>query len=342
MSQHREPLSVRAAAPSHLVVPTGPDGLTWRALTPDDAPALAGLVARIEEHERTPYRTSAEEVAEQFEGDWKDHARDTVAALDDEGQIRAYGQVMTVPGDVTVIRAFTYGGVDPAWRGRGIGWQLAAWTTGRARQLLAAYATDAPGRIAAYVDNTALDSLALLTAAGFAPIRYYTEMRRSLSDPLPQAPAVDGVSIVPWSPELDEAVRLAHNEAFADHWGSEPRTAEVWAQGRSMFAPGWSLVAVDDATGEVAGYLLSDRYEQDWAISGHTAGYTHLLGVRRPWRGRGLAVALLTAAMNVYRADGMECAEIGVDTANPSGAHGLYASLGYVPSNGQTMLSIEI
>ena len=72
---------------------------------------------------------------------------------------------------------------------------------------------------------------------------------------------------MPWSTELDEQVRLAHNEAFADHWGSEPRTAQEWAQGRSMFAPTWSFAAIDEATGEVAGYLMSARYEQDWAIA---------------------------------------------------------------------------
>lgn len=342
MDEHREPLQVRAQAPAELTRPAGPDGLTWRAMTATDAPALARLVARIEEHEGAPFRTSAEEVAELFDGDWKDHTLDTLAAVGTDLELRAYAQVATVPGDTSVVRVFTSGGVDPAWRGRGVGRDVAAWSIGRARQLLAAAATDAPGRIAAFVDDHAPDSHALLLAAGYTPIRYYAEMRRPLALPLPVAPAVAGVSIVPWSPEQDEAVRLAHNEAFADHWGSEPRTPQVWAQGRSMFAPQWSVLAVDDASGAVVGYLLSDRYEQDWPIAGYTSGYTHLLGVRRAWRGRGLAVALLTAAMAAYRRDGMEYAEIGVDTANPSGAHGLYAALGYVPLHTSTMLSIEV
>ncbi|WP_448629289.1 GNAT family N-acetyltransferase [Cellulomonas soli] len=167
-------------------------------------------------------------------------------------------------------------------------------------------------------------------------------MRRSLAEPLPTAPQVPGVSVVPWTPELDEAVRVAHNEAFADHWGSEPRSVEVWQQGRAKFAPTWSFVALEDATGEVVGYALSDRFDQDWEVTGYTAGYTHLLGVRRPWRGRGLAVSLLRAAMAAYVADGMQYAEIGVDTANPSGAHGLYAALGYEVRHVSTMLSIEV
>ena len=46
--------------------------------------------------------------------------------------------------------------------------------------------------------------------------------------------------------------------------------------------------------------------------------------------------------MAAYRADGMEYAELGVDTANQSGAHGLYAGLGYAVFHSSTMFSIEL
>lgn len=77
-------------------------------------------------------------------------------------------------------------------------------------------------------------------------------------------------------------------------------------------------------------------------MAGYPSGYTELLGVRRAWRGRGVAVALLTAAMRAYAADGMHYAELGVDTENPSGAHGLYASLGYEVFQGTSMWTIEL
>ena len=64
--------------------------------------------------------------------------------------------------------------------------------------------------------------------------------------------------------------------------------------------------------------------------------------MRRGWRGRGLAPALLTAAMASFRADGMQYAELDVDTENPSGAHGLYASLGYEVTHGAIMYTIEV
>ncbi len=46
--------------------------------------------------------------------------------------------------------------------------------------------------------------------------------------------------------------------------------------------------------------------------------------------------------MDLYRADGMQYAELGVDTANPSGANGLYASLGYAVLHGSTLVTIEL
>jgi mycothiol synthase len=139
-------------------------------------------------------------------------------------------------------------------------------------------------------------------------------------------------------------VRQAHNDAFRDHWGSEPATPESWAGGRSKFAPGWSFLALDESGDRpvVAGYALSSRFEQDWAVHGYTSGYTGTLGVRRAYRRRGVAPALLAASMAAFRDDGMQYAELDVDSENPSGALGLYSRLGYEVVHGSAMYSIEL
>lgn len=336
------PIAERARPPAAARVPSGEHGLTWRPLTPDDGAGLTTLIAAIEDADGEPFRTSYDEVMEKFDGAWKDIARDTLVGVDDSGVLRAWAQINQPPGDVSVVRTYLDGGVHPGWRARGIGRELLAWELDRARQVLAGTGKDVPGRIAAFASEHASATAALLRAAGLAPIRVYSELRRPLGDNLPQRPTPAGVRIAPWSDERDDDVRLAHNEAFASHWGSEPQTGESWRAERSHFAPTWSLVALDEETDQVVGYLQSGRYEQDWEIAGHTSGYVELLGVRPAWRRRGIAPALLAAMMARLRADGIEYAEIGVDTENLSGALGLYTSLGFTPFHRATMYSIEL
>lgn len=361
-----EPISVRADAPAVLELPPAHLELTWRPLQPADARELFALVQAVEEADAPAQRESFDEVVELFEGEWKDLHRDSIGGFDATGTLRAYGLVEVRPGDARTVRAFLRGGVHPRWRGRGLGRAVSAWLEGRGRQKLVEAGKELPARLAVFVDEGARDQRRLWAAAGFSPVRWYTGMRRDLAAPLPEAPVPAGVRIVPWSPELDDAVRLAHNETFADHWGSEPQTPETWRHD-AHFRPAWSFVAltdpttddavpddaVDDAVGDgppgladaapvVAGYLMSGVYEQDWEPLGYTCASTELLGVRRAWRGTGLGSALLRHAMEAYRAAGLEYATLGVDTANPSGAHGLYTRLGYEPTQGQVLYSVEL
>lgn len=338
------PLSVRALAPDRLASPREGLGLTWRPLGPADRDVLGALVSRVEAHDEPPYRTTGDELRELFEGAWKDPEHNSLGGFDAVGVLRAEGFVQVFPGDRTTVRAFLDGGVDPDWRRRGVGSALMSWQVARARQLLAATGLAVPGRIATYVDNHLTDKSALVRRLGFEPRRFSTDLRRDLSLPIPEVALRHGLRLVRWSPDLDEQVRLAHNEAFADRWGSEPHTPESWSEVRAGLAEDWSFVVVDHSTDRspVAGYLLSGRYEQDWESLGYREGYVDLLGVRREWRGRRVATALLTTAMRAYRDAGMQFAALGVDADTPSGSFGIFAALGFEPARGSAMYTIEI
>ena len=339
------PLLERVAAPKQLAVPPPRSELVWRPLVPQDLDSLFALVTECETHDDPPYRTTKDELWEDvYVGPGKDPSNNTLAAISPAGDVLAYGRARVLPGDERTVRAFLGGGVHPEIRRRGLGSDLLTWQTGRARQLLAESGKDLPGRIATYVEDGMTDQVAVLTAAGFAPKRYYTEMRRDLSREIPRTKLDASLTLEPWRAELDDQVRLAHNEAFADHWGSEPLTPETWMEGAQHFAPQWSFIVMDRSTDRtrVAGYLISGRYERDWPALGYTVGYSDLLGVRREWRGRQVATALLTAAMSAYAKDGMQYAGLGVDTDNPSGAFGLYERLGYDTTRGSALYSIEI
>jgi len=339
----REPIAARADPPVVLDVPPAHLELIWRPLQLRDATPLHALIQAMEVVDRPNERFSYEEVVEMLTGPWIDLAQDSLGGFDDGGVMRAYAMVEVRPGE-SLLRALLRGGVHPSWRGRGIGRAVLTWMEGRGRQKLAASGSDLPARLAVVVEESARDHRRLYAAAGFSPIRWYTNMRRDLRTPLPDAPAPVGLRIAAWDEALDEPVRLAHNEAFADHWGSEPVSAEAWAHQDAHFTPGWSFVALDVSGAEpgVAGYLLSGRYPQDWAALGYTCGYADVVGVRRVWRKQGVAAALLVTAMAAYRAADMEYACLRVDTANPTGALGLYERLGYQATHGYVMYSVEI
>jgi ribosomal protein S18 acetylase RimI-like enzyme len=59
-----------------------------------------------------------------------------------------------------------------------------------------------------------------------------------------------------------------------------------------------------------------------------SGGYVGVLGVRRPWRGRGYGRALLHHSFREFRRRGATHATLGVDAANATGATQLYKSVG--------------
>ncbi|MFI2365099.1 GNAT family N-acetyltransferase [Promicromonospora sp. NPDC019610] len=366
MSPVRATIADRAAAPAVLTHPTA-GGLTWRPWTRADVPALATLVRAVQEADGRDWFTPADEIAETFDAPAYDPA-DTLLGLDADGTPVAYAHAERFPTEgATILRAWLLGGVHPSRRGEGIGTELLAWATARARQTLAAHDGDPrlaglPARIAVdLVDGDPAERRDLLRAGGFEPVRYYANLLRDLSVPVPAIGLEPPLRLVPWTDALEDAARLARNDAFRDHWGSQPRTPESWRAHRSAFAPHWSFLVVDESvrypgseheqpgdttvapgTPYVVGLHRAARHEHDWATQGYTAGYTELLGVRRAYRGRRIAAALLTHALRVYADDGMQHAELDVDTDNPTGAPALYARLGYAKSDGSTLYAIEL
>ncbi len=126
-------------------------------------------------------------------------------------------------------------------------------------------------------------------------------------------------------------VLVADQEAFQDHWGARPfsETEIDRIAGHPQTDPSLWMVAWagDEVAGSVLGYIFPDDNE----ASGVRRGWLDRVSVRRPWRHRGVARALIVAAIRALRERGMEVASLGVDAENPTGALGLYEGLGFRP-----------
>ncbi len=318
--------------------------LRWRALTYADIDAWHALVHRIAEEDQPDWVEQRADLEQALRASKNDARRDTIAGFDAGGTPRAYGRVSMNQGSSLV---HAEGAVDPDWRGQGVGRSVLAWQVWRAGvRLVEAGHTE--GVFRSYVEERNPSHLALLTSSGSSIVRYFTEMTRPLDQPIPDVPFPAELTLVDFTDtagrDIAELVRLAHNDAFQDHWGSEPRDQESWqfTVSHPEFRPDWSLALLDNASGEVAAYQLGSHDPHSRELLGHTEGYTDLLGVRRNWRGRGLAPALLAEAMRRYRAAGMENAGLGVDTDNPSGALGLYERMGYVPTQRSIVFDLQL
>jgi mycothiol synthase len=313
--------------------------LRWRPITPADVPGWHALVERIETADGARDRTGADELGDLLGREWVDGPADTVLGLDDEGVPRAHGTVDLAPGDVSLLRPFCAGGVDPAWRGRGVGRAVLAWQLRRCQDLVARrrvrLGAAVPATALVWVQDAAPGVTAIAARQGFAAARWFATMRRSLDQVVPPVRVPDGIVLAPLTEDLDEQARTVFNAAFTDHWGSQPLTAADWRAthvGGPVFRRPWSLVAL--AGDDLVGLHLASAYEHEWTVHGETQGWTEALGVAAAWRGRGLATALLTAALQLFARDGMQSAALGVDSDNPSGAVHLYTRLGYLRSHG--------
>jgi ribosomal protein S18 acetylase RimI-like enzyme len=147
--------------------------------------------------------------------------------------------------------------------------------------------------------------------------------------PVPQLP--DGLAIEPFTEELAVDFHAALGEAFADHWDFEPDTFEDWWRRhvtKPDHDPSLWFVVCDEGT-VVAGA------RNDPERSG--GGWVGALGVRRAWRGRGLAKALLLASFREFHRRGKRRVGLGVDSENPTGATKLYESVGMVVDSEQVV-----
>ena len=322
-------------------------GLAWRAITLDDIEIWHELVGAIEDRDRPSERLDRDDLIEELTtGSYKDPARNSLIGVDSGGTARAFGHMDVYPG-ATLRRVFLGGGVHPEWRRRGIGREVLRWQTARAHGALTEQETAdsgtalIPWRIIAGHEEHLTDRNALFEAAGYAAIRWFHDMVRPLGDgaaPIPEIMMPEGLHLGPWTENLDESVRLAHNDSFAGHWGSQPRDEELWKESiteHRTFRRDWSRVVIDatqpddDGRPAVAGYLAAHAYPQDWPAKGCSQGWVSLVGVRPAWRGRRLAAALLADNMRCLAADGIDAAGLNVDTGNASGALDLYRRMGY-------------
>jgi mycothiol synthase len=234
--------------------------------------------------------------------------------------------LLYVAADKPYTQIFALGAVALPYHGLGIGAAIVRENERRAQRFVAL--ADPAARVVVHAGSFADEPQvsALLSSGGYREVRRLQLMRIDFAGPPPGPVAPAGIEIHPLRPDRDGAALFeAHVEAFADHWGAGEETEEDFRhhvlEGSDFDAGLWFLAW---ARGELAGYAGAiERADED-----PSRGYVSLLGVRRPYRGRGLGEALLRRAFVELHARGKSGCDLHVDSESLTGATRLYERVG--------------
>ena len=256
------------------------------------------------------------------------HERDTLLVLDEEG--RAAGTAVYYDGDTQHIAPYFFFRAQPELAGGQVPDALLRWGAERA----AGNVHLAPDgtRVALHADTAAVndDIVAALERNGWHRDRvdWTMEIDLEAAAPLPEPLWPAGITVRSAdTANLKRDARLLHEtekESFSDHYGYTPQPFEEWWHFRTQFnqpEPELWLLAMDGD--EVAGMALvaSQRAGQP------DLGWISSLGVRRPWRRRGLAQRCSSTPSGCWRSAAAR-AGLGVDSQSLTGATRLYEKAG--------------
>jgi mycothiol synthase len=306
-----------------------PEGFTVRGATLEDVEAAIALFNRwsqsiIHEDEIT----DAVALRTEWVSPGFDLAEDIRLIFAPNGEMVGYIEVWTT--NKPPVHPWIWGRVDPRYEGLGIGTYLTTWAEVRAQKALAELAPDlrfAP-QVGTYQQAEAAKQLFM--DLGYKHVRSSYTMRIDMdtSPVVPVWPA--GITLRIFNPETDlEAVYRADTESFRDHYGFIEAPHEEGLQRFKHFMTGyegfdptlWFLAMDSD---QVAGICLC----RDHAYDDPNVGWVNILGVLRPWRKRGIGLALLRHAFGEFYRRGKRKAGLGVDAQNLTGALRLYENAG--------------
>jgi mycothiol synthase len=160
----------------------------------------------------------------------------------------------------------------------------------------------------------------LLRSRGFVHVRSVFTMWKVLAGVDQTRPMPAGVAIRPYTDADERTLYELHQAAFAEHWGFHPVSFERWNE--LLHGEGWdpSLVFLAEADRAAVGYLVGFLEE--------TCGFVGILGVLKPYRGRGIAKVLLHRSFAEFARRGKSDVRLGVDALNVTGAVALYEGVG--------------
>ena len=297
-----------------------------------DYPGMHAVNQAAELADGTEYMTSLDQFRNNYEHLVNCDPYRDVTIVEADGRIVAYSRVFWSELNEGGRGYNCFGFVAPEWRRRGIATALLPRNEALLRATAAEHHGVAPKWLESEGIETNAGNVALLENAGYRAVRWFYDMVRPTLDEIPDVPLPERIGVRPVTRGQYRSIWEAATEAFRDHWGERDESEEAWARFRdepsyadpSLWRIGWE-------GDQIAGLVINTVPVDANAHFGRQRGYVDMVAVRRPWRRRGLARALLADGLRAMRDAGLTSANLGVDTENPTGALRLYEDLGFAP-----------
>ena len=309
---------------------TLPDGFTARTSSLDEIPVAVEFFNAHSMH----YLGIENQQESSTRAEWTipkyNPATDSRMVYAPTGELVGYIEAWTI--DNPPVQSWVWYRVHPDYEGIGIGEWLLEWGEARVRQVIPSCADDLRVVYRSGVNTQITVNKQQMEAFGMQLIRHFFRMLIEFDAPPPAPAWPKGITVhTPDDPEAEiEAIYRADNEAFRDHFGhieqpfedGFPEFRHWFLNNNEIHDPSMWYLAMDGD--KIAGIALCIKRDPEDKECGHIES----LAVLRPYRRRGLGLALLHHAFGEYYHRGYKRVSLGVDAQNLTGALGLYKRAG--------------
>ena len=294
----------------------------------EDFPLIHQLYEKQWQHYFGVPTWSLEMLANEYSGPGFDPKKNLNLVFNSDGGLVAMAEFWD--DQKPIVHPYVFIIVDPDYEEHKLEDYLLEWGEEKAIQVLDQAPSDLRVALRSHAINAIKSSGRAKKNAGMKQIRQSFRMMIEMDEPPPDPEWPEGISIRPYDPDKDlYTIFKIDEEVFQDHFGYVQEEEEVgyekfvhYMTGSDAYDPKLWFLAVKGE--EIVGICICRKYGDEGKGTGHIS----VLGVRRPWRRKGIGLALLLHAFGEFFRRGKNKVDLGVDAKSLTGAVDLYQRAG--------------
>lgn len=301
-----------------------------RPLRLADASAFVTTCNAISAHIGTEERIQLDSVQLEWQEPDFDLASASLGIFDAAGALAGYA-IFWATSEKPVHPHLQWG-VHPRYMAGGVQAELLRWGDEQGAKALERCPPEARVSLRSAAHKGFTFAEEALTKAGYSASRSWRLMNITMtSRPQPQ-PFPAGIATRPYRHDEDLPLLVTIiRDSFSDHYGyvEEPFEKVLalfrhWLDNAAFFDPALVVLPVDESTGEAAGCVIGLTQDRN----DPSAGYIDTVGVRRGYRRRGIATAMLQQSFADFWDRGIRSLNLEVDGSSLTDAGSLYERVG--------------